>query len=715
MVYNVTGALLAVVECAVAALLIYSFVAMYRKNAKGITKKNLVYLAPTFIINYLLCLAAAFYVGEKVDTVYCASLISESLGMYGFKYEVELLRPIVTDYGIYCFDLVMSVLITASSLLISIASIFGRAVGGFFARRRAMKNGCDIVLGDSPSALKYIKNNKNVMLWDGGMDGGRYNVLADGGVVVLRARFSVDALRRVHGAHSVIVFRDSGKDYEQTTEIFVDSGMLGEDGLKLRLEACGAEEQVVYRLIDKIDASCSAYISCFNKYELAARRLAVGYPLSRFVPRSFYNENCTLKSGKDINVVFLGFGKINYHIFRTFALLYQFVKQDGKRLASAPVHYHIFDHDGSRLNNELFSRLDFEFGYEFENTELPPPDRICELEKTRNADINSVESRRFFRSCVNADSFTCFVVSLENDYANAACAQSLKRLFRGAENYVIFSRAENRAEGVDPFDDKLFYFGEDGATYLHANVVDDCLTDRARTVNYLYDAAGDRSGALNGLPPSERYAAAARALRSPEARRKAAADWARLNDAQRYSNVYAALGIPFKLGLMGFGVCEAGYGTVSEDEFKAKYVNSGRACDYADRSFYFGVETSNVLAFSEHLRWNALYILSDYKQMPLGEMRAVDGTVKHKDDARRLHGCLTTYYGLDELISYKADLLAADAKSRGEAFDRDATVAVLSSVYRYDYMALDGLFSDAQIYGYGLTRGCDTVDKNTAQ
>ena len=64
---------------------------------------------------------------------------------------------------------------------------------------------------------------------------------------------------------------------------------------------------------------------------------------------------------------------------------------------------------------------------------------------------------------------------------------------------------------------------------------------------------------------------------------------------------------------MGFGVCEAGYGTVSEDEFKAKYVNSGRACDYADRSFYFGVETSNVLAFSEHLRWNALYILSDYK------------------------------------------------------------------------------------------------------
>ena len=55
--HNVIGGLLAAAETAVAALLIFSFVAMYRKNSKGITKKNLVYLAPTFIINYLLCLA----------------------------------------------------------------------------------------------------------------------------------------------------------------------------------------------------------------------------------------------------------------------------------------------------------------------------------------------------------------------------------------------------------------------------------------------------------------------------------------------------------------------------------------------------------------------------------------------------------------------------------------------------------------------------------
>ncbi len=704
--HNVIGGLLAAAETAVAALLIFSFVAMYRKNSKGITKKNLVYLAPTFIINYLLCLAAAFYNGETVDIVFCASLISKSLGMFGFKYEVDLLRPIVTANGLFCFDLVLSVLITASSLLISVASIFGRAVGGFFARRKAMKSGCDIVLGDCPSALKYIKTNKNVVLWDDGIENGRYKALVDGGVTVMRTRLSVDGLKRaVRGAHSVIVFRDSGRDHEELIRTFVDSEMLGEDGLKLRLEVCGAEEQVVYRLIDKIDESKSAYISCFNKYELAARRLAVGYPVSRFVPRSFYNDNCTLKDGKGINVVFLGFGKINYHIFRTFSMLFQFVKQDGKKLASAPVHYHIFDHNGSRLNNELFSRLDYEFGYEFENTELPPPDRICELEKTRNADIYSVEARKFFRSCVNADSFTYFVVSLENDFANAACAQSLKRLFRGEENYVIFTRAENRSEGVDSFDGKLFYFGDDLATYLRANVVDDGLTDRARTLNYLYDASSDKNSAIYALPPSERYAAAVEALKSPETRRKVAADWAKLNDAQRYSNFYAALGIPFKLGLMGFGVCAAGKGDVGEDEFKSKYVNSGRDGGYTDRKFYFGTETGNVLAFSEHLRWNALYILSDYKQMPLGEMRAVNGIVKHKDDARRLHGCLTTYYGLDELISYKADLLAADAKSRGEKFDRDAVLTELSSIYRYDYMALDGLFEDAKLYGYGLVHG----------
>ena len=33
-------------------------------------------------------------------------------------------------------------------------------------------------------------------------------------------------------------------------------------------------------------------------------------------------------------------------------------------------------------------------------------------------------------------------------------------MFRGEENYVIFTRAENRSEGVDSFDGKLFYFGD---------------------------------------------------------------------------------------------------------------------------------------------------------------------------------------------------------------------------------------------------------------
>ena len=38
--HNVVGGLLAAAEIAVAALLIFSFAAMYRKNSKGITKKK---------------------------------------------------------------------------------------------------------------------------------------------------------------------------------------------------------------------------------------------------------------------------------------------------------------------------------------------------------------------------------------------------------------------------------------------------------------------------------------------------------------------------------------------------------------------------------------------------------------------------------------------------------------------------------------------------
>ena len=108
--------------------------------------------------------------------------------------------------------------------------------------------------------------------------------------------------------------------------------------------------------------------------------------------------------------------------------------------------------------------------------------------------------------------------------------------------------------------------------------------------------------------------------------------WAALPYIEQASNLYHALNLPFKLNLLGFDMKkrssdkEAG---ITEEEFNAYYENSGKITDYSDYSFFFKTESSNVLAYIEHSRWNALYILYDYKQMKKDDMEVIEEVDKN--------------------------------------------------------------------------------------
>ena len=70
-----------------------------------------------------------------------------------------------------------------------------------------------------------------------------------------------------------------------------------------------------------------------------------------------------------------------------------------------------------------------------------------------------------------------------------------------------------------------------------------------------------------------------------------------------------------------------------------------------------------------------------------------DGTVRlvapHKNIALRQHACLTTYYGLRELIEYKFSVMYPGEDVKTVPGD-DARLRELYKLYRYDYMDLDG-------------------------
>lgn len=182
---------------------------------------------------------------------------------------------------------------------------------------------------------------------------------------------------------------------------------------------------------------------------------------------------------------------------------------------------------------------------------------------------------------------------------------------------------------------------------------------------------------------------------------------------EQASNLYHALNLPFKLNLLGFGMVkksQTSFAGITEAEFDKRYVNSGRAQNYSDYSFFFKTESSNVLAFSEHSRWNALYILYDYKQMKKSEMQMenvlnADGSVTaqlaHKNTDKKVHACITTYYGIDELIKFKYfKLYGEDATNLNYADDE--RLRALGKLYAYDYMDLDRLYAEITSMGYIL-------------
>ena len=152
---------------------------------------------------------------------------------------------------------------------------------------------------------------------------------------------------------------------------------------------------------------------------------------------------------------------------------------------------------------------------------------------------------------------------------------------------------------------------------------------------------------------------------------------------------------------------------ITEEEYNMRYENTGRDKDYSDYSFFFGTETSNVLAFIEHSRWNALYILYDYKQIKKNDMRIEEKTDKngksvktlaHKDIARKLHGCITCYYGLHDLIMYKYAALYPDADLKNPDYAGDTRLTELGRIYAYDYMDLDKLYGEISAMGYVIVK-----------
>ena len=183
--YLALGIVYMVASLLMAAVIVLTAVRSIKRNGDFITKTNLFYLAPTFLIIYLLHITAEVYNGSEMDFFSCFSLIYTSLDVMKFKAVKSMLMPICEAYPLYYADFVLAFIIGGITVILSVASFFSKRIGNFFRVKYRLHKGCDIVVGDTASSIQYVKNTKNTVLLGVNISNQRFIGLIKQGVSVL--------------------------------------------------------------------------------------------------------------------------------------------------------------------------------------------------------------------------------------------------------------------------------------------------------------------------------------------------------------------------------------------------------------------------------------------------------------------------------------------------------------------------------------------------
>ncbi|MBQ2740948.1 MAG: hypothetical protein IJF39_04960 [Clostridia bacterium] len=681
--YTVISILFLCMEAGLVGLLGYRMV----KKKAVVDKNSLVYLVPVFLLIYSLYLTATIYQGTSLTFYTLFKLIHETLSMIAMDLNDEILLPLSEAEPWFYAATIGACILSVLTFIFSVFALFGSTIANAIRKHKRFLSGGDIVIGTSASALEYLKKHPTAVLWVESIDKQDYSSLLKQGYAVHKAPLTLQIVSKcLKGKeHHLIVFRDSGYSYSSILSCFEALKAKADKRLFLHIEVDANEMSMVReQYLSEISKNANSFVLPFCRYELMARRFVCEHPITKYIPNDFFRENKTLKDGKAINVVFFGFGKVNYELFKLMATGFQFAREKDGKLCSAPVHYYAYENNGEQLNNEYFIKLLNEYEQLFARSDLPPAEKICDLREIQPMDAHDAKIRKQVRELVHEDSYTYFIISLSDDFKDAAFAHELNNALEAKDHYKIFVRAkekENRLLNRD--DENIVYFGENEEVFLHENIVNDDLMQLAQNVNDLY----------NDCSKSKWFQ-----LR----------EWQKLPVVEQYSNVNAALSIYFKLYLLGFALKkEAGTG-ISKEDFEKLCPDAFMKDLGKDRQFFFETRTANVLAFIEHSRWNAYYLLSGYKPLPFKDFTWTRNSkgkdvLQHKNVKNLRHACLTTYEGLDALIEHKHQVIkaASDKKEKDvETVDKNA----LDSIYRYDYMVIDGLYDALTKLGYSIVK-----------
>ena len=440
------------------------------------------------------------------------------------------------------------------------------------------------------------------------------------------------------------------------------------------------------------EASCGL-IKFISRHEQIAMDFIVNHPLTEYMNEQQLDyATATVKEHVNINVLMIGFGKLNETLFLTSVSNNQFLTIKDKSLKPKAVNYHLYDRNypaGSitQENTSVHSKS-LNHGYmryeQFlkENASnsgdylefIPAPAKI----QFHPCDITHPDFYASLHKTLNdQNGYSYVVISLGTDMENIELAEKLQQKFHEWEtpSFVkIFVKVRDKKlvdEIKNDFTgDMIEFFGTNRDTvYNAAKILSEQTASMAKRRHLCYVA--------------EELKRTGKEVSEEELERLAREKWyLKYKQFQRESNIYACLSIRMKLQLIGYD-----YATEGEDlakEFEAKYekndartpsnwqVYGRRVWDYSNAEQERGAHSlRRTYAVQEHQRWCSNMICDGVIPSSVAEIKKNGGRILEK----RLHGNLTTMEGL---VEYRR--LVAQATGQSEE---------KTDVIRYDYQLMD--------------------------
>ncbi len=482
----------------------------------------------------------------------------------------------------------------------------------------------------------------------------------------------------------------------------IDLPMTSAYGLQAYVFASKVNESVFIHY-EKVSYGLIKFI---NRHEQIAMDFIEKYPLTEFMTgKQLDYKTATIHENVDLNVIMIGFGKLNETLFLASVSNNQFLTKKNGKLQPKAVNYHLYDRNYpngkiAEENSCVYSR-NLNHGYmrydQFLKQNASKQEDYLEfIEEPAKIHFHSCDfSHPAFYSSLhqtldNKNAYSYVVVSFGTDIENIELAEKLQQKFHewNIPSFVkIFVKIRDKKllEEIktDFCGDYIQLFGSNrDIVYNAQNILNEKIREMAKLRHLFYTAENLKKKGKN--------------LVEEDVERLARKKWyEQFEPCQRESNTYVCLSLRMKLQLMGYDYAKEGKDCSAE--FEAKYeINDKRTPSEFEingkRMWNYSNSEQNrdslrwTYAVQEHQRWCANMICNGI--IPCNKKESTQETKELLK--KRLHGNITTMSGL---VDYR-ELVA---KVKGDSTEK-------IDVIRYDYQIMDDVVWLLHKFGYSIIK-----------